>query len=317
MEAGHSKRRTFRALIHEAERRCRTLQRSQPASRLRETCGRLYGATGTDEKVDGDMKEHAKLLFAASMAVVGLALYRKSRRCKQPDFDRMFGGMGLDRYKYIEDYVDVKAEMVGGAKEDDKVPTVILFHSRNDSDPSPGKLFPNVKSPARVIMPISPLSIDGEPVWSTRRAVETEEGPKQKDAFYQEYSEHFSGFEQIPFVVQKMFPKAERQPVILTGYSQGAIMALGIGTSVGLPVVAANGTLEKNFYTGPSTIKNRIVMMNGTEDRTVPFAGAKKTSERLKGEGYDVKFIPVEGAGHAHAKLPWSRELEDMIKRCS
>ncbi len=262
------------------------------------------------------MKENAKLLFAASMAAVGLALYRKSRRCKQPDFDQMFWKRGLDRYEYIANKVDVKEEMIGGGKDDDEVPVVILFHSRGQENPSASTFFPNVKTPARVMMPISPLTVDGKPVWSTRRAVETEEGPEQKDAFYREYSELFADFEQIPFVFQTLFSPTY-QPIILTGYSQGAIMALGIGTSVGLPVVAANGTLEKNFYTGPSTIKNRIVMMNGTKDRTVPFAGAKKTSERLKEEGYDVKFIPVEGAGHAHAKLPWSRELEDMIKRCS
>ena len=242
------------------------------------------------------MKDLGILAFLAAGAGLALLSSRKDDGGATPDNESDPAGP-----------VQLKQKMIGGARSSDSVPIIILFHARGQADPDPSSYFPGVNQPARVVMPISPMRDEGKPVWFKGRAVDMLDAGKRA-AYIAELENNSLWFSDLPNQIIAKYDPKNTQPVILTGYSQGGIMALLLSMETGLPAVSANGAAV--------ALSNRIgrtTMLNGTDDKTVPFEFAKAFADAMKEAGNPITFRAVPGVGHSHAELPYSSAMNDML----
>lgn len=119
--------------------------------------------------------------------------------------------------------------------------------------------------------------------------------------------------------VEKIIEKEEErgipsENIILTGYSQGSIIALMTGLHYARPlagIIALSGflpfTSEMKAKTSPANHDIPIFIAHGTEDMVVPYAFGQSTATALKNAGYNVSWhsYPM-----AHAVCP--QEVTDM-----
>lgn len=92
--------------------------------------------------------------------------------------------------------------------------------------------------------------------------------------------------------------------------------------------IADYPTLDKQYFynspdfiqavksSNPATVKIEVPLMiiQGTDDRAVPFNVTEKISKQYKALGTDVTFIPVPGASHSKAIAQKNQELLDFIE---
>lgn len=89
-------------------------------------------------------------------------------------------------------------------------------------------------------------------------------------------------------------------PVLLGGFSQGAMLALAAG--LGHPrvgsIVAMSGALARDAaVTARTASPRRVLVAHGRQDPTVPFEAGVAAAELLAEAGHEVEFVPFEG-GH-------------------
>lgn len=98
--------------------------------------------------------------------------------------------------------------------------------------------------------------------------------------------------------IQKLMQIYPTNKVILFGFSQGAALALHLG-SIGAvnDVIAFSGSLPSNLY--PKQNKNtQILMWHGTSDKVVPFELGEKTASAFENAGFSTEFNIGENKGH-------------------
>ncbi|MFW5470526.1 alpha/beta hydrolase [Knoellia sp. CPCC 206435] len=104
-------------------------------------------------------------------------------------------------------------------------------------------------------------------------------------------------------------------PVALVGHSMGGRVALHLA---GEPDVAAVAGLAP-WVNGGDPVHGRpgldVLLMHGVRDRITDPRRSKALAERLRAQGADVTWRPVDGDGHAMLRHPltWHREVAEFV----
>lgn len=110
---------------------------------------------------------------------------------------------------------------------------------------------------------------------------------------------------------------------IVTGYSQGGIMALAL--SLDRParlraVIAVSGRIPTAMLNTPPTSDERppITLLHGRQDATISFASGERSRATLARVGYPVTLRPYPTDGHALSRerlADWLRAIEAAANR--
>jgi len=197
-------------------------------------------------------------------------------------------------------------EMIGGANPTDRVPVIVYFHARG-VEPNIPRSFPSVNLPARVIMPFANKTNDkGNPIWFQGRAADADQ-----EALAKEMAAQAPPMEAFLSAVRQCYPGA---PLILTGYSQGGMMTLLMG-SRGLSdaLVPVSAWLPRELWPD-QPIFPPMNAVHGASDMTIPSDRSRAMYEEFSRAGNSVhaSFI-AEQEGHGTKLLPWSATLNRTL----
>lgn len=169
-------------------------------------------------------------------------------------------------------------------------PLVIALHPWGSSGRSMLRLMERVgfDRPVRVIAPDGPFPYGSGRAWLSRTISEHDD-----DALAREASDAAA---RVAALVRAQ--RRASEPVVVTGISQGAVVAYTLAArspELVDAVVPVSGLLPEHVTPSPS--RARIVALHGERDPFVPFERARGGVERLRRAGYDVE---LRGLAHGH-----------------
>jgi phospholipase/carboxylesterase len=83
---------------------------------------------------------------------------------------------------------------------------------------------------------------------------------------------------------------------VLLGFSQGAAMALDVGTTLPLAGIAACSGYPHQGWEPPSPCPP-VLLTHGRQDPVVPFLASEELQQQLQASGQTARLLPFEG-GH-------------------
>jgi phospholipase/carboxylesterase len=215
----------------------------------------------------------------------------------------------LDGMPYLE-------VVLGDADPRDALPLVVVLHGLGDRPSVPIGPYRDLPVAVRVVLPRAPLAWHEGYAWSTIRVLDGD--VPGLTAAVGEQAGRVAAFLDV---LRASLPL--RGPVILSGFSQGGIVALAVAMqhpgSLGL-VLPLAAWLPPALEVDASAEAPPIRWMHGTADERVPFAMAELAAMDLRARGHDVSLVPIEGGAHVmtdaedarfHAWL--SRVLENVV----
>ena len=111
---------------------------------------------------------------------------------------------------------------------------------------------------------------------------------------FEEYSSRI-----ISYVEAKMQEKhIDYKNVIFTGFSQGAMLSLGIGLKYGAQAVIAFSGLLLSSKPVIFSKHTKVLLAHGAQDDVVDISAMKMTENTLKNAGVDVQTVVSANTGH-------------------
>lgn len=104
----------------------------------------------------------------------------------------------------------------------------------------------------------------------------------------------------------KLEAGVDSERVTLLGFSQGAILSEAVAlTEPGLVsgVVLISGRTLPELKPVATTKRPRVLLMHGTRDPLLPYAGAVQTNEVLRAAGYEVDFRSFDARHEVSAEM--------------
>lgn len=183
--------------------------------------------------------------------------------------------------------------VTAGADPAMPLPMIVAIHGLGDTPESFLHLFDGFSEPARVIAPRGPIPMGKGFSWF-------ETSPGGKEAFE---AELITVTDQLMALIRKtIFTRPSEGRVVVTGFSQGAILSFSIAARDGdLFTVAAPiaGFLPPGLETPAGNSPPRIEAFHGEADKRIQFELGQQTIERLKAAGYEATMHSYEGLDHA------------------
>ena len=239
----------------------------------------------------------AILVLAAATALAVATPKRRGKRSPCPP--NAYGSGELSGYKYIE-------FAIGGAPQGARLPLIIFCHSRGTNPAGMKHWLESLNVQARVVMPIATVKDPG-PIWWRGKA--SDQDQKTLAAEMRRESRRMAKFVQ----------EANRclggvgKPIV-TGHSQGGMMALAVAT-------AAPGSVRAAIPVSawiPVELWPRALpptkMIHGGKDTTVTYARTADFVERANGFGLPIGLVTVPNNGHGFQGLSdtWRNAVESV-----
>ena len=104
----------------------------------------------------------------------------------------------------------------------------------------------------------------------------------------------------------KLEPGVDPERVTLLGFSQGAILSEAVALtepSLVSGVVLISGRTLPELKPVATTKRPRVLLMHGTRDPLLPYAGAVQTNEVLRAAGYEVDFRSFDARHEVSAEM--------------
>jgi len=227
-------------------------------------------------------------------------------------FCLMITPLGAEPMPQIQVSTELHYVEVGPAELLPDAPVVVILHGTGATGDSMLSLCDQLQlPPCRFVLPDGPLRAHGAFEWYDRFTHDRKGILYSRDRL----------FELIDQVVRESAPKstpgikAKPRPVILIGFSQGAVMALETGLNYKgnvVGIVSLSGYIgdpEKTLAHPYADHKTPIFLMQGTEDPVVQEEMGQSTVEALRKAGYHP-FMKRILMGHKISNL----EIEEVSK---
>ncbi|MCA9647700.1 MAG: alpha/beta fold hydrolase [Polyangiaceae bacterium] len=185
---------------------------------------------------------------------------------------------------------------LGGARTDDTLPLLIAIHGLGDSPENFSHWLRGLDIKLRLIVPRAPTSYGHGYSWFPYRADRAEHELAEGIARSRDLLER---------LVDDLLGKfgSSDKPAVL-GFSQGGMLSFALAAhaperfSLVMPLGGLlPGELDPPPIAAPQS-RPELLAFHGTDDRIVPFADAKRATERLSALGYDVHLHSYPGVGH-------------------
>lgn len=180
---------------------------------------------------------------------------------------------------------------VGGAKEGDDVPVVVLVHGLGDDPNRFSWVMADFDEPARVVLPAGPTSFGEGFAWMTVRLRDGDPDglARQLDASAARVA-----------ALCRDLTRGGRKPVI-AGFSQGGMVSWAVATRHPDTVAAAipiAGFLPPVLLPAPGSSPAPIHALHGTADPIVPLSYAKAGRDALAAAGHETELEVFSGVEH-------------------
>lgn len=185
---------------------------------------------------------------------------------------------------------------LGGSEQQAELPMVIAIHGLGDTPQNFSHWLVNLGLKLRLIVPQAPSSYGHGYSWFPYRADRTEHELAQGIASSRDR------LEQLLDELERRFP-TRGKPAVL-GFSQGGMLSFALAAHAPERfslVIPLGGLLPSELDPAPMATpgsRPEVLAFHGVEDRIVPFAEAKRTTERLSTLGYVVHLQGYDGVGH-------------------
>ena len=187
--------------------------------------------------------------------------------------------------------------VLGDADPDAEMPLILALHGRGDRPRVPGWPFMALPAPVRVVMPRAPMRQGDGFAWLP---VTVGEG---KLYLLSTFLDTMAG--RLANLIDDIRGEhPAKGKTIVTGFSQGGIMAFAIAVTHPLKVGAAfpmAGWLPPPLV--PLTVDDPSIYppihaMHGVDDEIIPVGPTRESVETLKGMGLDVELVEFAGVKH-------------------
>ncbi|MFZ9607654.1 MAG: alpha/beta hydrolase [Vulcanococcus sp.] len=103
------------------------------------------------------------------------------------------------------------------------------------------------------------------------------------------------------------------EKTVLLGFSQGAAMALDVGSRLPLAGIAACSGYPHQGWQAPSGMPP-VLLTHGRQDPVVPFAASEELLQQISAAGATATLLPFDGAhGIDPSVLP---QIKDFVQHC-
>lgn len=198
----------------------------------------------------------------------------RKRKAKEPTPIDCYGVGGasgtIEGITYLE-------TMRGGAQPGDRVPMVVVFHSRG-APPTGAASFPAIKGPARIIRPEGPRSLGNLPTWFELPS------KTQNQAEWSRQMEE-TGAQVARFLAAITACRPTAGLPLVTGSSEGGHMAYLMASRY--PSLVRGGVAVLGYLAQPlwNARMAPTVGLHGTQDTAVPYARTQAYWDAMKSQG--------------------------------
>lgn len=240
-------------------------------------CGGAGTGSGSTLPTDGNTDTPVRTLACGTYTSVGEGVVRRDGE--------------LATVPYLE-------VVLGDADPCSELPLVVVLHGLGDRPGVPRWPYRDLPVAVRMILPHGPIPWGHGYAWSSVRVLDHE--TEGLSATLAAQSDRIAAFLDA---LESSLPI--RGGVILTGFSQGGILALTVAMqhpehlAVVLPLAA---WVPEDLRTSATASAPPIRWMHGIEDERVPYTMAVEAATDLRARGYDVELIAYEGARHAMSR---------------
>lgn len=231
-----------------------------------------------------------------------------------------FAVMGEEPYSEV--YVQGHRCMVLGPSDlPPEAPVVLILHGFGTNGYEPLSYYPQLQlPPCRIVLPDGPFPIARYPSvdhsWYDRFSHSRKDMEKSRDYLFA-VMDHFSKEPPDPGEISKP------RPVIIMGFSQGALMALEAGLNYKgniKAIVSMSGFIEypeKTLAHPSAPKKTPILLVRGTLDPVIQEDDTQQTMEALRKAGYRPvlkEFVMGHKVTYA-TKMEVSKFLHEVINK--
>lgn len=200
--------------------------------------------------------------------------------------------------------------LAGGATRfDERLPIVLAIHGRGDRVRLPAADLERLAVPVRVLMPEAPAPFGEGFTWSPVSVTEGRDS-ELADAL----AENAGRLAQVLEWALRARPRVG-EPVV-TGFSQGGMLAYALARHH--PELVGEAVPVAAFLPGPLVPGEAaglapIHAVNGVDDSIVRIAAARTSVRALRGLGFSVTLVEIEGAGHVPT-ASLKRAVDDALR---
>lgn len=187
-------------------------------------------------------------------------------------------------------------EIVFGEDIDAELPLVMVIHGRGDRPRIPGGPFETLRGDVRIIVPRGPMILGEGFGWLPVRVLDGQvellaAGLRDVSARLRSLLDQVRG------------ERATRGPTIVTGFSQGGMLAITLAVrhpeSLGIALSLA-GWLPPPLEPGAAPAGAPIIRaIHGSADERIPYAPSAEAIDHLRALGWDAELATFEGERHA------------------
>jgi phospholipase/carboxylesterase len=248
-------------------------------------------------------KRETRLLLYGGLSILGGYVLAKSlRKDEEVSCDQVSDRGGeVAGLRYLE-------RRSAGAAADERLPMVVVFHSRAATPEGFAGFHGNLHSPARVILPEGPGTLAGKRSWFALPARTSDQ--EELEAQMRQTGKLVAKFLRA---IRRCRPTIGRP--IVTGSSQGASMSYlmaNLYPSLVHAAVPAIGWIPRPLWRKSMA---RTTAFHGTEDRVIPYERTKAEVDRMRGRGapIDLSAFPVGHSVSSDMARSWRRVVNAYL----
>jgi phospholipase/carboxylesterase len=205
----------------------------------------------------------------------------------------------------LEHGLEVETLWLGGARPGDPVPTIVALHGLGDRPDRFAWVFDGYPHPARVLLPRAPVDFGEGGAWMTVRVAEGRAGDLAMETAW--------SAARVAALCDGI--AAEGTPPVVTGFSQGGMLAYAVAArhpdSIAAAVPVA-GMLPAPLHPPAGAPVAPVDALHGEADSLVPLTLAVETVTALEGHGTPVSLRIFPGVDHrvpAPLRTAWHQLL--------
>lgn len=176
----------------------------------------------------------------------------------------------------------------GGAKSAAGLPMIVAIHGLGDRPENFADLFDGFDRPARIILPQAPMPWGSGFAWMPGRT-----HPKRA-------RREIRSADRVATLVRSL-RKGDDERIIVTGFSQGGIMAFALAArhpNLIKGAIPIAGYLPSPIWPARGSESPPIRAIHGTGDDVLRIGLARRSVRRLQNRGWDATLAEHEGVGH-------------------